>query len=401
MIPIGTDRRLKHTPWINYALVAANVFVFIILQGTKSDTPGVRAYLLQPDRPEVYQFFSSMFMHGGWCHLIGNMIFLWVFGNAVNDSLGHVGYLAFYLAGGVIAGVGYVLLSGTAPVLGASGAISAVTGAFLVLFPRVRVTVLVPLFYILMPFEVSSLLFLLIQFVVNLWMSLTPSITGQAGGGIAYVAHSSGYIFGIAVAAGFLAIKVVPREPYDLLSLVNTWRRRRSYTQTVAGGYDPFSQSPSDSRTPSGPSRRWVSTQTIAAEAPTGPEAAELELRKQISADHARHDFAAAADGYLKLAHITDDALLPMNQQLDVANYLMSARQYPQASDAYERFLNHYGSYEYLGDIRLMLGLIYGRYLHQDKKAEDHLNQAIPLLRESSKVELARSELAEVRRRLG
>ncbi len=390
MIPIGTDRRQKHTPWINYALVAANVFVFIVLQGTKSDTPGVRAYLLQPDMPEVYQFFSCMFMHAGWWHLIGNMIFLWVFGNAVNDSLGHVGYLAFYLAGGIIAGVGYVLLSGTAPVLGASGAISAVTGAFLVLFPRVRVTVLVPLFYILMPFEVSSLLFLLLQFGWNLYASL-----GQAGGGVAYVAHSSGYVFGIIVAAGVLAIKVVPREPYDLLSLVRTWRRRRSYTQTVAGGYDPFN------RTPSGPSRRWVSTQTIAAEAPTGPEAAELELRKQISADHARHDFAAAADGYLKLTRITDDALLPMNQQLDVANYLMSARQYPQASDAYERFLNHYGSYEYLGDIRLMLGLIYGRYLHQDKKAEAHLNQAIPDLRESSKVELARNELAEVRRRLG
>ncbi|MCK4626573.1 MAG: rhomboid family intramembrane serine protease, partial [Phycisphaerae bacterium] len=142
MIPIGTDRRLKHRPWVNYAIVAANIFVFIVLQQTRSDTPGVRTYLLWPDKPEVYQFFSCMFMHGGWGHLLGNMIFLWVFGNAVNDSLGNVGYLAFYLAGGVIAGVGYVLLSGTAPVLGASGAISAVTGAFLVLFPRVRVTVL-------------------------------------------------------------------------------------------------------------------------------------------------------------------------------------------------------------------------------------------------------------------
>ena len=389
MIPIGTDRRLKHTPWINYALVAANVFVFIVLQATKSDTPAVRAYLLQPDRPEVYQFFSSMFMHADWGHLIGNMIFLWVFGNAVNDSLGHVGYLAFYLAGGVIAGVGYVLLSGTAPVLGASGAISAVTGAFLVLFPRVRVTVLVFLFFILMPLEISSLLFLLLQFGWNLYASL-----GQAGGHVAYVAHSSGYVFGIAVAAGFLAIKILPREPYDLLSMIRMWRRRHSYNQAVAGGYDPFS------RTPSGPARRWVSTRTIAAEAPSGPAAAELELRKQISADHARHDFAATAEGYAKLARITDDALLPMNQQLDVANYLMSARQHPAAADAYERFIKHYGNYEYIGDIRLMLGLIYGRYLHQDKEAEANLDQAIPDLFDSSKIELARSELAEVRQRL-
>ena len=389
MIPIGTDRRLKHTPWINYALVAANVFVFIVLQAARSDTPGVRAYLLQPDRPEVYQFFSCMFMHAGWGHLIGNMIFLWVFGNAVNDSLGHVGYLAFYLAGGVIAGVGYVLLSGTAPVLGASGAISAVTGAFLVLFPRVRITVLVILFYILMPLEVSSLFFLLLQFGWNLYASL-----GQSGGGVAYVAHSSGYVFGIVVAAGFLAIKVLPREPYDLLSLIGTWRRRRNYSQSVAGGYDPFS------RTPSGPARRWVSTKTITAEAPSGPEAAELELRKQISADHARDDFAAAAEGYAKLVRITDDALLPTNQQLDVANYLMSARQHRTAAYAYEQFLKHYGNYEYIGDIRLMLGLIYGRYLHQDKEAEAHLDRAIPDLHDTSKIELARGVLAEVRRRL-
>lgn len=390
MIPIGTDRRLRHTPWINYAIVAANVFVFIVLQGARSDTPAVRAYLLQPDRPEVYQFFSSMFMHAGWWHLIGNMIFLWVFGNAVNDSLGNVGYLAFYLAGGVIAGVGYVLLSGTAPVLGASGAISAVTGAFLVLFPRVRVTVLVPLFFILMPFEISSLLFLLLQFGWNLYASL-----GQAGGGVAYAAHSSGYVFGIGIVAFVLAIKALPREPYDLLSMVRTWRRRRSYTQAVAGGYDPFS------RTPSSPARRWVGAQTTAAEVPASPEAEELELRKRISVDHARGDFAATAEGYLKLTQIADDALLPMNQQLDVANYLMSAQQYPQAAEAYEQFLKHYGSYEYIGDIRLMLGLIYGRYLHQDEKAETNLNQAIPLLREAEKVDLARNELAKVRRRLG
>ncbi|MCD6378262.1 MAG: rhomboid family intramembrane serine protease, partial [Planctomycetes bacterium] len=153
MIPIGTDRKLKHTPWINYALVAINVFVFVFLQRARSDLPALRIYLLHPNEPELFQFVACMFMHGGWGHLIGNMIFLWVFGNPVNDRLGHVGYLAFYLAGGIFAGIGYVLLSGTAPVLGASGAISAVTGAFLVLFPRVRVMVLLFLFYLLVPIE--------------------------------------------------------------------------------------------------------------------------------------------------------------------------------------------------------------------------------------------------------
>ena len=94
----------------------------------------MQMYYLHPDQPEILQFFTSVFLHGSWMHLIGNMIFLWVFGNAVNDRFGHVGYAAFYLAGGVLSGLGYVLLAGQAPVLGASGAISAVTGCYLVLF---------------------------------------------------------------------------------------------------------------------------------------------------------------------------------------------------------------------------------------------------------------------------
>ena len=394
MIPIRIDRRLNRTPLINSALIAVNLIVFIFIQGTKSQAPHLRSFLLHPDEPQVFQFFSSMFMHANWAHLIGNMIFLWVFGNAVNDSFGHLGYLAFYLGGGVTAGLGYVVLSGEAPVLGASGAISAVTGAFLVLFPRVRVTVLVFLpFLLLMPFEISSLVFLLLQFVWNVYAS-----TAQTGGGVAYVAHASGYAYGIALAAGLLAMKLLPRDVYDLLSLVRTWRRRHTYRRTVAGGHDPFSLGRSAPE--SAPARRWVRTKTVATEADDGPEARDLQLRREIAEAHARGDFAVAADGYLKLVQLAEDALLPMNQQLDVANHLMSAEQYPAAADAYERFLRHYRNYEYVGDIRLMLGLIYGRYLHQDALAETYLSQAISGLTGSSKLEMAQAELEKVRRRL-
>ena len=222
-IPIRTDRRLNRTPVANYALIAVNVLVFIFLQNT-GHNPNIRPFLLHPDEPMVHQYFSSMFMHAGWMHLIGHMLFLWVFGNAVNASRGRIGYLAFYLAGGIIAGIGYVLLSGQAPVLGASGAISAVTGAFLVLFPRGRVTVLVLLIYYLLPLEISSLVFLLMQFAWNAYSSLA-----QSGGTVAYIAHISGYVFGITLAAGLLAAKLLPRDIYDLLSLIRTWRRRLGY----------------------------------------------------------------------------------------------------------------------------------------------------------------------------
>ena len=395
MIPLRIDKRLNRTPLVNYALIAANVFVFVFMQRTTSLLPSLAPYLLHPDEPQVYQFFSSMFMHATWMHLIGNMLFLWVFGNAVNDSLGHLGYLAFYLAGGLIAGVGYVLISGAAPVLGASGAISAVTGAFMVLYPRVRVTVLMFLpFLLLMPFEISSLFFLLMQFAWNLYASLS-----EAGGGVAYAAHSSGYVFGIAVAGALLALRLLPRDIHDLLSLIRMWRRRRSYRRTVAGGYDPFSFTPG-APAGQGASRRRIQTRTLASEAADTASGRELQLRRMISADHARGDFAAAAAGYLKLVQLADDALLPLSQQLDVANYLMSAEQYPAAADTYERFLRHYKNYEYIGDIRLMLGLIYSRYLHQDQLAETYLSRAIAGLADAGKAQLASSELEKVRQRL-
>ena len=282
MIPIRIDKRLQHTPWVNYALIVANVLVFVVLQQRRYDLPMVRAYMLHPDQPLLFQFFSSVFMHAGWHHLIGNMIFLWVFGNAVNDSFGHVGYLAFYLAGGVIAGVGYILLSGHVPVLGASGAISAVTGAFLVLFPRVRVTVLMWLGFVLMPWEVSSLFFLMLQFAWNLYAS-----TQGLGGGVAYWAHSSGYIFGIAVAAALLATKLLPRDVYDLLSLLRMWRRRKAYRRSVADGYDPFrghtmgKEPPPPPPPPPPPAgqRRWISSSLPSPDSiPTEAEHLELAL---------------------------------------------------------------------------------------------------------------------------
>lgn len=385
MIPIRTDRKLRHTPLVNYVLILANVAVFVLFQHARGDLPAARPFLLHPDMPQVNQFFTCMFMHNDWMHLIGNMLFLWVFGNAVNDSFGNVGYLAFYLAGGVFAGVGYVLLSGAAPVLGASGAISAVTGAFLVLFPRVRVTLLLLLPFLLMPLEIPSLIFLLLQFVWNLYASIKVS----PGSAVAYAAHASGYIFGIVVAAVLLAVRLLPRDVYDLLSMVSTWRRRQAYRRGVPGGYA--------SGGPGGGARRWVQTQTISSQPASSDSAAEIALRQRISTDHSQGQLESAANNYLKLLQVSDQAVLPQNQQLDVANYFMSAGLYSAAADAYERFMANYPNYEFVGDIRLMLGLIYGRYLHQYDKAQEYLTQALPDLRDAGKAEMARQELERLR----
>ncbi|MCJ7543530.1 MAG: rhomboid family intramembrane serine protease [Phycisphaerae bacterium] len=397
-IPIRTDYRMTRTPWVNYLLVAINVAAFVVSYRWMLSTGAtpVTHLLLDPDNPRLYQFFTSIFLHGSIMHIVGNMVFLWVFGNAVNDRLGHAGYLAFYLGGGVLAGVGYILLGGHYPVLGASGAISAVTGAYLVLLPRARVTLLMWLFYFLTTIEVSSLYFLMFQFAFNLWMSLDARFGGAASSGVAYAAHGSGYVFGIAVTAALLATRLLPRDPMDLLNLVRAARRRAHYRRMVQTGYDPFN--PVGSQI-ADPQRRWVDAKTTAAAPPDTPEARELHLRREIAEAWSRHDLPEAAGKYLQLIQVAEGAVLPQDQQLDVANQLMAVEQYPAAADAYERFVNQYGAYEHIADIHLMLGLLYGRYLHQDAQAERLLRLALDSLKDERKRQLAREDLEALRQR--
>jgi len=397
IIPIRTDYRMTRRPWVNYALIAANAIIFVM--GYNGDSRLIRPWLLDPRSPMLTQFFTSVFLHADFLHLAGNMLFLWVFGNALNDRLGHVAYLAFYLAGGVLAGVGYVVLSGRVPVLGASGAICAVTGAYLVLFPRIRVTVLVWIFYFITRWQVSSLVFVGFQFLYNLLMTLAES-----SGGVAYAAHTSGYVFGIGVALLLLVGKLLPRGPMDLPSMVEQSRRRQRYRRMVSQGYEPFlGAGPGERPAASGPvgNSRWVETRTVHSAPTDTATTRELSLRRDIAAACARHDLPAAAGLYLQLVQIADGAVLSRQNQLDVANQLMASEQYPAAADAYERFLKHYRGYEHSGDIHLMLGLLYGRYLHRYDPAEQCLEQAIEHLRDERKVQMARDELQQVRRRRG
>src|SRR5437762_9195222 len=135
IFPIRTDRRLHHTPWMNYAIIGVNIAVYLLLM---SDEELKRRFMLYPLHPRLYQFFTYQFLHADPMHIIGNMLFLYIFGNNVCDKMGNFGYLGFYLAGGVFAGITQILTSRGAA-LGASGSIAAVTGAYLVLLPYSRI----------------------------------------------------------------------------------------------------------------------------------------------------------------------------------------------------------------------------------------------------------------------
>ena len=397
LIPIRTDYRMRSTPWVNYALLVSNIVLF--LAGLNSRTPEGYArvrhelhLLLDPEAPQLHQFFTYMFLHGDLWHLLGNMLFLWVFGPAINDRLGNWSYLMFYVGGGVMSGAGHVMFS-SLPVLGASGAISAVTGAFLVLAPVTRVTTLVILFIYIVPLQFTSLVYILFQFLYNLWMAAGSHHVDR----VAYGAHTSGYVYGIAVAAGLLLSRLLPRDEYDLLHMLKNYYRRARYRRLVGQGYDPFSagragRAASPQRPPE------VQAPRVGSAGPDAPPARELQLRGGIAEACSRHDLAEAGRLYLQLRQLDGEAVLSRQHQLDVANQFMASQQHAEAAEAYELFLKHYTTFEHAADVYLMLGVLYGRYLLDAGAAEERLRKALDLLHDDHKLALARAVLAEVGR---
>lgn len=227
MFPLGDDNsQVTKIPYVNYAFIAANILVFLLLQNanynavfdgafslvpreitTGVDVQGVQIIrdsagrklgeiLLEPNPISVYfTFLSSMFMHGGFMHIFGNMLFLWIFGDNIEDRIGHIRYAIFYLICGFLAAMAQVLMDTNSliPMLGASGAISGVLGGYILLFPRNQVRVIM----------LNSVLTTVPAFVaVGLWIVfqiVQGYLAGASGGGVAYAAHIGGFIGGFAL----------------------------------------------------------------------------------------------------------------------------------------------------------------------------------------------------------
>lgn len=372
LIPLRTDSPLRSTPWANWGLLAANV-IFFIMQ-LKVHNGWDAGWELNPRDPHLANYLTYAFLHGGWAHLVGNMLALYIFGNNINDRLGQLGYLGFYLAGAVFAGAGFVLSSPGRPVIGASGAIGAVMGAYLALLPLSNITILYWFFFVGV-IEVPSMYFVIIYFVYNIVMNISPG-----AGGVAYEAHIAGMVFGFAVGMGLLATRLLPRNQWDFLSLIQRWRRRRQYRSLVRGGYNPFAYDPA--RPP-----------TAAAD----PNQERIAiLRGQIAEHIAHRDLPAAARAFLSLKSLDPAQVLSRQNQLDVANQLASDQNYPAAADAYEQFLKHYPTFDQIEHVELMLGLIYARYLHRPDRARAVLQHALARLHTPREVEMAREELTRL-----
>jgi membrane associated rhomboid family serine protease len=181
-------------------------------EGGRDDPFAVTCQGLNQEHNRFLGVLTSMFLHGGWLHLGGNMLFLWVFGNNIEDRLGRLRFLPFYLLVGVAAGLAQVIADpgSDIPLIGASGAISGVLGAYILLFPRAPVWTIVPPFFFL-PFKIPAFVWLALYFVLQ-FVYLGGDATA-GGGGVAYWAHIGGFIAGIALIKPFLLGRREPPPP--------------------------------------------------------------------------------------------------------------------------------------------------------------------------------------------
>lgn len=246
MIPIGDSPRSRTTPWVTWAIILVNIGVWIYMlllnvavTGDRADartqftaqTDGVcygfttnptdldrfictwgfqpGEFLdtvqgeaeVEPSRAHViFSIISSVFLHAGWLHIIGNMLFLWVFGDNVEDRLGHLGFLAFYLLAGIVASLAQAVFdtSSVVPVVGASGAVAGVLGAYLIYYPKATVNVVIPFFILIfIPIPIPAIVMIGLWFIQNLLAGVATIYDPAApDSGIAFFAHIGGFVFG-------------------------------------------------------------------------------------------------------------------------------------------------------------------------------------------------------------
>ncbi len=225
MFPIRDNIHSRSFPIVNWLLIILNVVVFFLewslspegLQEFINNFALTPAFVTLINPLSLLPFFTHMFLHGSWVHIISNVWILFIFGDNVEDRMGSLKYLVFYLAGGLAAAVLQFLLTNdpTIPMVGASGAIAAVMGAYFLYFPRARVHTFIPIFILPWFIQVPAVIYLGLWFVTQLFsgaLALTPQ-AAAAGGGVAFWAHVGGFAFGLLVAGIFSGKKKARTYP--------------------------------------------------------------------------------------------------------------------------------------------------------------------------------------------
>jgi len=315
--------------------------------------------MLTPFDFKPWCLISYQFIHASLMHLLGNMLFLYIFGPSVEDKLRRLGFLAFYIVGGMIGG-GLHALFEESPVVGASGSISAVTGAFLVLFPLTHVRILI--FFILIGvYSFPSWIF------IGFAIAKDFVYQGDATSNIAHLAHLGGYGFGMGVCLVLLWLKILPREPYDLLSIARQAKRRREFKELTSKGNTAWSRDvPKENRVTRSPKpNRHVEER----------DARVSELRSEISQKLAVGDLGGASRSYSQLLNEYPGVVLSRDAQIQIGNYLFRSGQHQSAAGVYSLFVERYPKDREVDQIKLLLATLSARYLNDPVHAKGLLSE--------------------------
>jgi len=360
LIPIGTNVENKRYPTITYCLIGLNLLIFALQwsiqrSGDLDAQNGVTRWIghvlsegaLSSQDFHVYSLFSYQFLHAGWMHIVGNMIFLLPFGKAVEDRMGHVGFALFYLGCGAFAG-GMHALTSASPVIGASGSVCAVTAAFIVLAPKTTIKVVL-IFFIIGVYQIPSLL-LVAFFVLFDLFSLLASTVGTNTDPTAWIAHLSGYLCGFAITFLLLKLSVIASSQFDLTEMLKQASRRRSYKRIVEGS----------------------SQKNVLQPAKAEPA---LILRAQISEDVAAGKHFEAAQTYIREREKFPDLRISSQLHATLANALLQHGKVKEGVSLYEEYLSIFTDADDRSEVALLLAAKYTRELHNETRALALLNE--------------------------
>ena len=342
MIPLGTDRITRKTP-TTITIIVLNIAIFLLIslglnaQSTATASkaaeieqfgvfyPGLQMVLTHPWTLVTYAFLHDP---SGLSHVAFNMLFLWIFGRAVEDRLGSIWFAVFYIAGAIVAALGQWLIS-PAPMIGASGAVAAATGAFAALCPRSRVRVL--FFFTII--EIPGIVLVLIFVGLDLFGQLGQSVSSTSRGGIAYSAHLFGYAFGMLTMLALLGSGILKRTEFDLFFIMKQMKRRREMRAAVNQSRSPWVKD--------------VSTLSVATpQATTDVLRAGTPMRRQLSDADAK-------------------------RELHDAGTRWSRGEFSAAANAWERFALRFSSHPDSDGALLLAAVTYARKLNDPTRARE------------------------------
>ena len=394
LIPFGVDVPLRRRPYVNYALLAANVLVFLFVfpYGPGAQLARYSFALWTPGHPAFrpHQLLTYAFLHAGLLHLLGNMMLLWVFGNHLNDRLGHLGYASFYAFAALVSGLAQAAMAGPGTwCVGASGAVCAVVGGYLVLHPLNDVK----LFYWVV--FLAGVVYVRALWLIGFWalMDLMMALYA-AGSRVAYPAHVAGYAMGMVTLLVLLKSGLLKREGLDLIAQLTGRLPDGTPART---GYIPVDAGAGQLVGVRGAAGH-VAVRGVPGSAAAGFVDTEAMLRDELIHRVGVGDMATALGLYEQYTVANPEGALPLRVLVTMGNWYLRREQYSEAVEAWRRAVAAFPDHRLIPTILFSTGMVLGRHLGQPEAARAHLAVALPRLDDSDRARLARHEIARLRK---